>query len=109
MRRGLFGTAEAVPSHELFVRRLLGVAGRGGGGGGFDDGIGKLAHGLDEERDDFGVELSVAAALEFGEGFGGGAGFFVGAVAGEGVVGVGDGENARAERNFVPGNSVRIA
>src|SRR2546425_10773578 len=91
MRRGLFGTAEAVPSHELFVRRLLGVAGRGGGGGGFDDGVGKLAHGLDEERNDFGVELGVAAALEFGEGFSGGGGVFLWGGGGGGVVGRGCG------------------
>src|SRR5437667_2972207 len=90
------------------VGTALGVAGRGGGGGGFDDGVGKLAHGLDEQGNDVGVKLSVAAALEFGEGFGGGAGFFVGAIAGEGVGGGGGGEDARAEWNLVPGHSVRI-
>ena len=54
----------------MALRVGLGVAGQGGD---FDDGVGELAHGADEEGHDFAVELGVGAALEFGEGFGGGA------------------------------------
>src|ERR1700676_1256337 len=87
-------------------RSGLGVA--GGAGGHFDDGIGELAHGSDEHLDDGPVKLSVGAALEFGEGFRRTAAFLVRGVAGDGVVGIGHGDDARAERNAFAGESIGI-
>jgi len=52
--------------------------------------------------------LGVGAALQFGQSFGGGARFLVGAVAGDGVVGVGHGDDSRAKRNFFAGQRMRI-
>jgi hypothetical protein len=44
--------------------------GDGGGGDYFDDGVGELAHGADEEFDDGAIELGVGAAFEFLESVG---------------------------------------
>src|ERR1700687_977611 len=78
-------------------------------GGDFDDRIGQLAHSADEKRDDVAIELGVGATLEFGEGLGGGASFLVGAVAGDGVEGVGNGDDAGTQRNVFAGEPVWIA
>src|SRR5215472_14046456 len=78
------------------------------GGGDFDDGIGQSAHGAHENFDDGTVELRVGASFEFGERVGGRAGFFVGAVAGDGVVGVGDGDDARAKWNGFAGERAGV-
>jgi len=81
----------------------------GGGGSDFDDGVGELAQGAHEDFDNFGVELGVGTALELGEGFGGEAALLVSAVTGDGVVGVGDGDNARAERDLFADKTVGVA
>src|SRR5215470_3582477 len=70
----------------------LSVALRARSGGNFDDGIGQSAHGAHKDFDDRAVELRVGAAFEFGESIGGSARLFVRAVAGDGVVSVGDGD-----------------
>src|SRR5882762_10297485 len=78
-------------------------------GSDFDDGVGELAHGADEGCDEAGIELGAGAALEFREGLIGGAALFVTAVAGNGVVGIGDGDDARAERNLFAGEGFGVA
>jgi len=50
--------------------------------------------------------LRAGAALEFGESFFGGAAFLVAAVAGDGVVGVGDGDDARANGDVFAGEAL---
>src|SRR6266481_4572839 len=81
----------------------------GGGGSDFDDGVGELAQSAHEDFDNFGVELGVGTAFELREGFGGEAALLVSAVAGDGVVGVGDGDNARAERDLFADETVGVA
>ena len=85
-----------------------GLGGAGEEGGDFDDGVGELAHGADEGCDQLRIELGAGAAFEFGEGLLGGAAFFVAAVAGDGVVGIGDGDDARAERDAFGGERFRV-
>ena len=63
--------------------------------------LGGAAHGFDEAADDFWIELVCGAAFEFGESFFGVARFLVGALGRDGVVGVGDGDDARAEGNLI--------
>src|SRR5258708_10374286 len=86
--------------HRLKPMLPAGLGGAGEEGGDFDDGVGELAHGADEGLDEMWVELGAGAALEFREGLIGGAGFFVAAVAGDGVVGIGDGDYAGGERGI---------
>src|SRR6185437_126134 len=59
--------------------------------------------------DDGAVKLRVRAALQFGEGIRGTPAFLVSAVAGDGVVGVGHSDDARAKRNALARERVRIA
>ena len=68
-----------------------------------------MAHGAGEGLDEFGIELGAGTALEFGERLIGGAAFFVAAVAGDGVVGISNGDNASAERNIVAGEGFGVA
>src|SRR5437016_8934480 len=65
-------------------------------------------YGTHEDFDDRSVELGVAAALQFGEGVGSAARFFVSAVAGDRVVGVGNGDDARTDRDVLAGERLRI-
>src|SRR5579862_397929 len=88
---------------------LAGLRGAGEEGGDFDDGVGELAHGASEGLDEFGIELGAGAALELGEGLIGSAAFFVAAVAGDGVVGIGDGDDASAEGNVFASERFWIA
>ena len=71
--------------------------------------LGGAAHGFYEAANDFRVELVGGAAFQFGEGFFGVARFFVGAFGRDGVVGIGDGDDARAEGNLVGGEAIGIA
>src|SRR5208282_3199920 len=71
--------------------------------------LGGAAHGFYEGTDDFRVELVCSAAFEFGEGFFGVASFLVGALGGDGVVGIGDGDDARAQGDLVAGEAIGIA
>src|SRR5437660_3162307 len=82
---------------EAYDELESGAARRTGSSGDFDDGIRQSAHGAHKNFDDPTIELGVGAALEFGERVGGAARFFVRAVAGDGIVGVGNGDDARAE------------
>ena len=72
-------------------------------GGDFDDGVRKLAHGTDEGLDEVSIELGIGAAFQFTEGLFGGATLFIAAITGNGVVGIGDGDDTGAERNLVAG------
>jgi len=85
------------------------LGGAGEEGGDFDDGVGELAHGADEGLNELGIELGAGAALEFGQGLLGGAAFFVATVAGDGVVGIGDSDDARAKGNAFAGQGFGIA
>ncbi len=105
------------------MKRLIRARGRNGGGncqvkrlrgageerGDFDDGIGELAHGADEEFDKARVKLRSPQRSSFGKGLFRGAAFFVAAVAGDGVVGIGDGDDARAERNIFSRQCLRVS
>src|SRR5580658_1314804 len=71
--------------------------------------LGGAAHGFYEAADYFWIELVGGAAFQFGEGFLGIASFFVGALGSDGVVGVGDGDDARAKGNLIGGEAVGIA
>src|ERR1700692_3204003 len=75
----------------------------------FGDGIGGVEHGAQEGVDKIGVKLGFGAALEFVESLLGGAAFFVAAVAGDGVVGIGNGDDAGAERNIFRGAGFGLA
>src|SRR5215469_1197646 len=74
-----------------------------------DDGVGELPHGTHEGGNEPGVELRVGAAFEFAERFVGAPALLVAAVARDGVVGVRNGNDARAERNGFAGQGVGIA
>src|SRR5207249_3391174 len=63
----------------------------------------------DEGLDELGIELGTGAALKFREGLIGGAAFFVAAVAGDGVVGIGDGDDAGAEGNAFASEGFGVA
>ena len=76
-------------------------------GSDFDDGIGELTHDTDEDLDDCGSNWASAQRSSSERAVRSGATFFVGAVAGDGVVGIGDGDDARAERNIFCGEGVR--
>src|SRR6266446_5062753 len=67
-----------------------------GGGGNFNDRVGQLAHSADEKLDDSSVKLGIGATLQLGERVRGGPSLLVGAVAGNGIVGVGDSDDASA-------------
>src|SRR5580658_4752907 len=71
--------------------------------------LGGAAHGFYEAADYFWIELVGGAAFQFGEGFLGIASFFVGTLGSDGVVGVGDGDDAGAEGNLIGGEAVGIA
>ena len=76
---------------------------------GADNGVGDGAESVNENADQLGVELGAGAAFEFGEGLLCGACFFVRAFGSDGVVGVGDADDAGAERNVRAGEAVGIA
>src|ERR1700690_1014125 len=63
--------------------------------GDFDNRVRKLAHSTDEGLDEAGIKLRVGTALEFRERLFGGTAFFVTAIAGDRVVRIRDGNNAR--------------
>src|SRR5208337_5090612 len=77
--------------------------------GSFDDGVGKETHGADKGFDEARIELRAGATFEFGESFLGGAAFLVAAVAGDSVVGVGDGDDAGTNGDVLAGEGVGIA
>ena len=83
-----------VASQKLFLG-AEGVGFAGAYGGGYVM-LGGAAHGFYEAANDFGVELVGGAAFQFGKGFFRVARFFVGAFGRDGVVGIGDGDDARA-------------
>src|SRR6266568_928796 len=72
-----------------------------------DDQIGNFhllfAEGADEGGDNVRVELATGSALEDLAGFVSGASLAIGAVASDGVVGIGHGEDASFERNLIAG------
>src|SRR5205085_1246277 len=82
---------------------------RAGGRGNFSDRGRLRRHGADKKFHDGSVKLRIRAALQLGQSVHGFTGPLVRAVAGDGVVGVGDGNDARAQGNVLPGQCVRIA
>src|SRR2546430_1560059 len=75
----------------------------------FDDWIWKLPHRLHENLDDFRVELRIRAAFQFGQSIGCRAALFVRSIARDGVVRIGNGHDARTERNILANHGVRVA
>src|SRR5215469_5037056 len=73
-----------------------------------DDGGRELPHSTQEGGYEPGVELRVGAAFEFAERFVGGPALLVAAVARDGVVGVRNGNDARAQRNGFAAQGVGI-
>src|SRR5580693_8857967 len=78
------------------------------GSGDFYDGIRQLAHGTYKSLDDRSVKLRIGAALQFGKSLVGSPAFFVGAIARDGVVSVGHGDDARTKRNAFSRQSIGI-
>ena len=78
-----------------------------GGGRLFEGGL--AAEPSDEKIHQLTVPLPARAALEGGDGPGGGEGGAVGSQGGHGVVGVGDGDDARTQGDLVAGESVGVA
>ncbi len=66
----------------------------------------RSCRGVHEETHEIGIELRTGAALELGQSRGGGARLLVGALGGDGVEGIGDGDDARAERNVLAAQAV---
>src|SRR6185312_15858611 len=62
-----------------------------------------------EDLDDFGVELVTAATGDLKAGLGEVTSLAVGAIGSNGVEGIGDGEDARAERNLLSAKTARVA
>src|ERR1700693_1930706 len=71
----------------------------------FEDVVGHLQKNLD----DLGIELAAGPCLDFFAGFGESSGGTVGAIGDDGVESIGDGEDARAQRNFGAPEAARIA
>src|SRR5229473_1649447 len=80
-----------------------------GGRGNFNDRVRQGPNGADEKFHEGSVKLRIRAALQLGERVRGIASFFVRAVAGDGVVGVGDRDDASPQWNFLARHRVWIA
>src|SRR5713101_4402971 len=76
--------------------------------GTLQDGVGQLAESLHKDGHQLAVKLRIGAALELGKGVGGTARFLIGPVGGDGVVGVSDGDDARAQRNLSAVEGIRV-
>src|SRR5215813_5282437 len=103
---------EQIPPAQLIAElRPVEISGTAAGGQGtdFNNWIGLLPHGLNKDFNDFLVKLRVGAALELRKGVSSGAAFFVSTIARDGVVGVCDGHDARAQRNLLADKRVRVA
>ena len=74
-----------------------------------DQWVGKAAKARYERSDQFRIKLRAAATFEFLNGLLRGARFLVGALGSDRVIGVGDGNDARTERDLVAGESLRVA
>src|SRR5260370_40107996 len=72
------------------------------------DGVGQLSESLHKDGYQLAVKLGVGAALELSEGVGGAARFLIGPVGGDSVVGVSDGDDARAQRNLSAVEGIRV-
>src|SRR6267378_683363 len=81
---------------------------RAGGGRHFDDRVGQGAHRSNENFDDRAIKLRVGAPFELCQGIAGLACLLVSAVASNRVVGVGDGDDARSERDFFAGKGFGV-
>src|SRR5271157_2555185 len=86
--------------------RRLGVTGEERGS--FDDGVGEKSHGLNKGFDESRIELRAGATFEFGKGLFGCAAFLVAAIAGDGVVRIGDGDDTGANGDVFAGEGVGI-
>src|SRR5262245_60977602 len=75
----------------------------------FDNGVGLLAHHANENLDDAGVKLRVGATLELSQGIRRAAALLIGAVAGDGVVGIRNRNNPGPQRDFFALEAVRIS
>src|SRR5712692_300903 len=73
------------------------------------DGVRQTTQRLEEDLHQLRVELGAAAALQFGKCLFGPAGLLVGAVGSNRVVGVRDGEDARAQRDVAAGEAIGAA
>src|SRR6266404_1294087 len=85
------------------------TAQRSGGSGHFDDRVGQSPHGADENFHDSSVKLGIGAALQLGESVWRTPGLLVRAVAGDRIVGISDGDNARSKRNALSGQGLGVA
>src|SRR5467141_2875339 len=65
-----------------------------GGRRNFNDRVGQLAHSADEKLHNGPVKLRIRAALQLGKRVRGGPSLLVGAIAGDGIVGVGNRDDA---------------
>src|SRR5260370_1346472 len=75
----------------------------------FDDGVRQRAHGVDEEFYDGSVKLRIRATLQLGESVCRSSGLLIRTVAGDRIVGVGDGNDASTQGDFLPGQCLWIA
>jgi hypothetical protein len=76
---------------------------------GLDQRVGQAAQTQYERADQFGIKLRATATFEFLKGLLRGARLLVRAFGSDRVIGIGDGNDARAERDLVAGESLRIA